>query len=91
MGELIHTPGPWKWEDKTDGNPQYELRPQVIMGSNENVVFVSGADAKLIAAAPDLLDALIRLRNDAYNSCADSSINESLDIADFAIAKATNG
>ncbi len=48
------------------------------------------ANLRMMAAAPKLLAALIRLRQDAYNACADSSCNEAFDIADAAI-DAANG
>ncbi len=74
-----HTPGPWvvgeaDWSDA--GNARYELR---------GIKTVSALDARLIAAAPDLLEALI----DAVSTQpADSPIKWVL-WARAAIAKAT--
>lgn len=97
MGELMHTPGPWACNQSDMDNAMIRHIP--VLSDHGQVAIASGranrnwtnANAKLIAAAPELLAALIRLRNDADNSCADSSINISIDIADLAIEKATNG
>lgn len=68
MNTARYTPGPWHWHDDTlttsDGTP-------VLMGGtylrDHRVVAVSidvrDADASLIAAAPDLLEALKEARH----------------------------
>lgn len=54
-----HTPGPWRYEPGRDGRPPY-----VIRGTEGGFVVVGmtadrqEADARLIAAAPELLEAL---------------------------------
>jgi len=55
-----HTPGPWNWTDDGRGNKwgRDELRPSVIYATRESQLAVSAEDARLIAAAPDLLAAL---------------------------------
>lgn len=48
-----HTPGPWNI------SPPCELSPRYSVYHNGPLVYVErGEDARLIAAAPDLLDAL---------------------------------
>lgn len=66
---IKHTPGPWEWVCKwasytlvasngqtvaDDGSAGNEYSPSIDPGDNGE----SGANARLIAAAPDLLDAL---------------------------------
>ena len=64
-----HTPGPWHWEaDEVKGDPTGRVRYQVTaLGKTVTRVYYSSfeggltnaeADAKLIAAAPELLSAL---------------------------------
>jgi len=67
MSEAKHTPGPWNW----DGNVwQYDEKEEApwLWGNGEKQRVLSGdihcntkADARLIAAAPDLLKALERI------------------------------
>lgn len=62
-----HTPGPWRYEAGRDGRPPY-----VIRGTEGGFVVVGmtadrqEADARLIAAAPELLQALEAIVNDPY-------------------------
>jgi hypothetical protein len=89
-----HTPGPWKYRQATRTTHQtIGLGPRgLLVIKNE----VSDADARLIAAAPDLLDTLRELVEivDAaisagdwkVDGCCDPSL--SLDWARAAIAKA---
>lgn len=63
-GAAPHTPGPWKVRAGTfaeDGVPSYE----VVMPGEPNL---NAVDARLIAAAPDLYDAL-RWFVRWYNNC----------------------
>lgn len=55
-----HTPGPWNWSDDGEGNKfgRKGLEPCVLFGTVKSLVDVYDADARLIAAAPDLLAAL---------------------------------
>ena len=55
-----HTPGPWHWINDGNGNKwgSRGLEPAIISGTVEGLVSVDDADARLIAAAPDLLAAL---------------------------------
>jgi len=78
-----HTPGPWHWHDL--GNDW------CVSGANGDNAIVapdrkpSTADARLIAAAPELLAALERIA--AWKT--DWRIDEAIVIARAAIAKAT--
>jgi hypothetical protein len=76
-----HTPGPWHWCDDGDGNKwgSRGLEPAVISGTVEGLVSVYDADARLIAASPDLLAAL----NDIL-ACA--SISAPLDMTAYIIS-----
>lgn len=74
QGEGGHTPGPWSWIVSDDGqttalryrHPEgggsYVLTPEAVSDDDrvcvETSCDVSPADARLIAAAPDLLEAL---------------------------------
>ena len=55
-----HTPGPWKYDGQGDGNKQLPIRSR---GNIIAAIRGSGTldDARLIAAAPDLLAALHEL------------------------------
>lgn len=59
---MKHTPGPWKAEGSSVAAlyPDGRLRIEIVerAGGTGNI---SGANAKLIAAAPDLLDCCIHL------------------------------
>lgn len=63
MAEAKHTPGPWEACDVGDYS-DYDGRCRVILGDDLRIVVVLGdhdesaANARLIAAAPDLLEAL---------------------------------
>lgn len=66
---MKHTPGPWHWDsDPVKGDPTGRIRyrvtttgktiTQVYYSSFEGGLTNAEADAKLIAAAPELLEAL---------------------------------
>jgi len=58
-----HTEGPWEWDANVwDYDPEQEA-PWLVSAGNDKVLFgqigcTSEANARLIAAAPDLLEAL---------------------------------
>lgn len=58
-----HTVGPWEWEQDKNGWGRESLMPAVITGTVEGLITVTDEDARLIAAAPDLLEALEALIN----------------------------
>lgn len=93
MDKTMHTPGPWEVRKTASGNPFiYSGKINVAgvaMARHGIDVATSEANARLIAAAPELLAALIELRDAAYNAYADSSCNEAFALADAVISKAT--
>jgi hypothetical protein len=88
-----HTPGPWFYR-LGDGRA---FRP-IVQRGDEGGFVVEGmsrerenADAKLIAAAPELLDSLFELlaRCKRQKDFNDDGDGEAFDRAEFAIKKAT--
>lgn len=79
------TPGPWSHADSCGLN---ETAGGAIHGDGKTLCLILGkgigkekatANAKLMAAAPELLDALIELRKlVAYHDKADAAINKAL-------------
>lgn len=87
-----HTSGPWRYEPGRDGRPPY-----VIRGTEGGFVVVGmtaerqEADARLIAAAPDLLLALERITSSYRSLLARRpvrDVDETLAEVDAALAKA---
>ncbi|HGY2266228.1 TPA: hypothetical protein ACNVDL_001785 [Morganella morganii] len=89
--EFKGTPGPWEITDDVESNRHTASDTYHHIGAGKwfhddfsNTGFgISGFmsihDAKLIAAAPDLLDALIELRKlVVYHDQADAAINKAL-------------
>ena len=92
MTETAHTKGPWVFHEEYEG-PSWGVNYSVTRATNplEDVAAVVGteADARLIAAAPDLLDALtecvaLRRADNPADGWADA-----IDAARAAIARAT--
>lgn len=89
---IKHTSGPWRYEPGRDGRPPY-----VIRGTEGGFVVVGmtaerqEADARLIAAAPDLLLALERITSSYRSLLARRpvrDVDETLAEVDAALAKA---
>ena len=84
-----HTPGPWEiHEENTILGPKLDekavwLRPIVLQSKTG----IKPENARLIAAAPDLLEALITL-NDACRTPSQIGVLHGLELARAAIAKA---
>jgi hypothetical protein len=64
MGEMKHTPGPWEWDNgllPPDGPERfadiYTVGGDIIIASFNERIPEGEANAHLIAAAPDLLEA----------------------------------
>jgi hypothetical protein len=87
-----HTPGPWSAQAN---GAQWVIdagRKQRLASLNTAIVGQE-ANARLIAAAPDLLDALKQFRTKVYNAALGSGMDDewatvACSVADAAIAKA---
>ncbi|HEM8274934.1 TPA: hypothetical protein U2M58_003924 [Providencia stuartii] len=88
--EFKHTPAPWRCHDKRPNCSGYSI----FGNDGQYIAFVGDSDqlspidanAHLIAAAPELLEQLIRLRNKIASYKPDDE--DDLDIVDAVIAKA---
>lgn len=108
MNKLKHTPGPWKACRDNEGwnGPYYEsdkgdeLRPFTSIECEDGVIFnahdlctIAEANARLIAAAPDMLAALIAASETLRQVCEgqhpDNVCCHDLRAVEAAIAKAT--
>lgn len=97
-----HTPAPWIVRFRADGSSYISMGDPSKGPHKAADLFLTAdggesdlADARLIAAAPELLEALIRLEaelvEDKYGECYEPSPFENLALARAAIAKATGG
>jgi hypothetical protein len=95
MSDKKHTAGPWKW----DGGGYIDAPRECIAGINATgSPSESEANARLIAAAPELLEACEAARTVWEQGCVDRGwkdhrnwIDDAKDLIDDAIAKATGG
>lgn len=99
MEEAKHTPGPWVWVRRPSGYCE------ALAGNGEEVfradeyagaawIAISDADARLIAAAPELLEVLVELMDVLRKEAPGATLNnhrfDGLGIKAYdAIAKAT--
>lgn len=88
--ERRHTPGPWRWTDDGNGNKygRNRLEPCVVSGTVEGMIDVDDDDAALIAASPELLEALKLLYAHLFGPKPSQSLSEIDDLCRAAIAKA---
>lgn len=82
MPEMRFTPGPWKRYERTDGGLVVTTQKGLSPVSIANVVIRRDlhefqANAHLIAAAPDLLDVLIELKE--WIDCLDPPFTQDLE------------
>lgn len=93
-----HTPGPWEWDwRQIDGEADCGVRWMKREGHAYSVCRAPRyqsqeqweADARLIAAAPDLLSALIAMEAKASKQNWNDAYPDQLEAARAAIAKAT--
>lgn len=99
MKELKHTKGPWHLTLKKvneDGSKHYSIELENCSGwrGQEYMCFsgiASEANARLVASAPDLLEALIAIRTSLQNraSIFREELSDDLEIVCNAIKKAT--
>ena len=94
---MKHTPGPWRWSQNPHGGARVET-PRVGIAdvlSRAGVPHPAqescAANARLIAAAPELLEALRGLVAEAKRLHVDDILGSSVDAARAALAKATGG
>lgn len=77
MKEFKGTPGPWHWDEEGLGNKNH-----IVFGKEYPAEMTSKANKDLIAAAPELLEALQDLESRARiyvnTSKAKSAINKAL-------------
>ena len=77
MKEFKGTPGPWNWDEEGLGNKNH-----IVFGKEYPAEMTSKANKDLIAAAPELLEALRDLESRACiyvnTSKAKSAINKAL-------------
>lgn len=102
MSDMKHTPGPWAYTEAAitgdrgihaEGTGIFAEAFADIRRACENNTAEAEANARLIAAAPDMLEALKALRLQALQSNVNSAANEwgleALAMANAAIAKAS--
>ena len=63
-----HTPGPWKWFDYPDGRKLLCAQNRAVIHCPDASITCDSDDARLIAAAPDLLAALKAMMDGAYGN-----------------------
>jgi hypothetical protein len=101
---MRHTPGPWAW---SEGTGEYETsadlhRAEYNVGEADSILYhgadwpMTPADKALIAAAPELLEACLRLLEQQDDAIAngvtlDDDEQAARDYAFEVIAKATKG
>lgn len=85
--EFKGTKGPWFWDEESLGNKHH-----IVFGNGYPIEMTSKENKALIAAAPELLEALRQLRDYVEDVCAVSSDDchedHSLNLANKAIKKA---
>lgn len=99
---MKHTPGPWiapkgqtnlvcaerDWKSQQIGALKHGFQATVSLQQGEAQ---AAADARLIAAAPELLEALIGLIEIGKRDMSNPKYDSYFDFAKLAIAKATGG
>ena len=90
MSDIKHTPGPWVAEDRTSKGAGFSIIATEVHFSCCGVAhYVGQADARLIAAAPELLEACKRLIGSLGVMICDPDNDGDILFSRAAIAKAT--
>lgn len=89
MSEAKHTPGPWRAKDQGEG-PRGRSLGICISGANGLPLFFlprgtekNDANARLIAAAPDLLEALRAIRDSASEITLELDYDDAVELRDW--------
>lgn len=93
MSEAKHTPGPWRLERNVT-NYRSGAKSLQVRGLDNLIATFPGTDcdaanARLIAAAPELLETLQRIKESARTGRHEEDFEHIEDLAAAAIAKAT--
>jgi hypothetical protein len=78
MSKLQHTPGPWKECERGDYS-DFDKQSQIIIGDEMRICAVHSydiegeANARLIAAAPEMLEALIMVKKYGHSGYVEGS------------------
>ena len=66
-----HTPGPWVWQHDLNSGPRWCSIMTKVSGELRYIAdaYTGEADARLIASAPELLEALKRVRSTMSSKC----------------------
>jgi hypothetical protein len=92
-----HTPGPWHYRVHGVHEGEYTIRCQtygyaplaIVRGDKRSTKAQAYENARLIAAAPDLLEALEGMLDNCYDTERDDATFKAVVFARAAIAKAT--
>ncbi|ELC6296689.1 hypothetical protein RJO53_002834 [Enterobacter hormaechei] len=80
---MKHTPGPWYWDFEGLGS-----KDVLVFGKGYPFEMTSEANKRLIAASPDLLEALQEMLNKAYKQNWNDQYPDEVSKAQAAISKA---
>lgn len=92
-GKVGHTPGPWKYGAERHAIPDAPILCYVVVDTNSNKYIASvtkdnEANAALIAAAPELLEACIQMKKCLIADVPNPSATREFELMEEAISKA---
>lgn len=85
---MSHTPGPWDIEYADEDGYLYEDGVTIVSCEGPVAFGVIDCSARVVAAAPDLLAALIRMRDEFSGSAQSKAQDDAWAMAQDAIEKA---